>query len=148
MCQTQVLVWGKISFNTDIPKRKSKLHTERSKLVASELVLLSWSFEISLKVRIIVKSSASTAFLELSWAVHRVLQLLFNVFTKSESPFFMNMACRLGLAIGGFAKRAHPARARYLNVNLARRNRDLQPGGKEIEGGGRGGEEEEKSDSW
>ena len=42
-------------------------------------------------------------------------------------------------AIGGFAKRAHPARARYLNVNLARRNRDLQPGGKEIEGGGRGG---------
>ena len=51
--------------------------------------------------------------------------------------------------IGGFAKRAHPARARYLNVNLARRNRDLQPGGKEIEGGGRGGgEEEEKSDSW
>ena len=29
--------------------------------------------------------------------------------------------------IGGFAKRAHPARARYLNVNLARRNRDLQP---------------------
>ena len=54
--------------------------------------------------------------------------------------------------IGGFAKRAHPARARYLNVNLARRNRGLQPGGKEIEGGGRGGEEEEeeeeKSDSW
>ena len=56
--------------------------------------------------------------------------------------------------IGGFAKRAHPARARYLNVNLARRNRDLQPGGKEIEeGGGRGGEEEkeakeEKRDSW
>ena len=54
--------------------------------------------------------------------------------------------------IGGFAKRAHPARARYLNVNLARRNRDLQPGGKEIEGGGRGGGEEEakeeKSDSW
>ena len=43
------------------------------------------------------------------------------------------------LTIGGFAKRAHPARARYLNVNLARRNRDLQPGGKEIEGGGRGG---------
>ena len=41
--------------------------------------------------------------------------------------------------IGGFPKRAHPARARYLNVNLARRNRDLQPGGKEIEGGGRGG---------
>ena len=41
--------------------------------------------------------------------------------------------------IGGFAKRAHPARARYLNVNLAWRNRDLQPGGKEIEGGGRGG---------
>ena len=53
--------------------------------------------------------------------------------------------------IGGFAKRAHPARARYLNVNLAQRNRDLQPGGKEIEGGGRGGgeeEKEEKSDSW
>ena len=43
------------------------------------------------------------------------------------------------MLIGGFAKRAHPARARYLNVNLARRNRDLQPGGKEIEGGGRGG---------
>ena len=43
------------------------------------------------------------------------------------------------LHIGGFAKRAHPARARNLNVNLARRNRDLQPGGKEIEGGGRGG---------
>ena len=43
------------------------------------------------------------------------------------------------IIIGGFAKRAHPARARYLNVNLARRNRDLQPGGKEIEGGGRGG---------
>ena len=40
--------------------------------------------------------------------------------------------------IGGFAKRAQPARARYLNVNLARRNRDLQPGGKEIEGGGGG----------
>ena len=54
--------------------------------------------------------------------------------------------------IGGFAKRAHPARARYLNVNLTRRKRDLQPGGKEIEGGGRGGggggDEEEKSDSW
>ena len=59
--------------------------------------------------------------------------------------------------IGGFVKRAHPARARYLNVNLARRNRDLQPGGKEIEGGGRGGggggeeeeeAKEEKSDSW
>ena len=45
----------------------------------------------------------------------------------------------VGNIIGGFAKRAHPARARYLNVNLARRNRDLQPGGKEIEGGGRGG---------
>ena len=45
----------------------------------------------------------------------------------------------LVLVIGGFAKRAHPARARYLNVNSARRNRDLQPGGKEIEGGGRGG---------
>ena len=45
----------------------------------------------------------------------------------------------LVVVIGGFAKRAHPARARYLNVNLARRNRDLQPGGKEIEGGGRGG---------
>ena len=44
-------------------------------------------------------------------------------------------------SIGGFAKRAHPARARYLNlnVNLTRRKRDLQPGGKEIEGGGRGG---------
>ena len=53
--------------------------------------------------------------------------------------------------IGGFAKRAHPAQARYLNVNLARRNRYLQPGGKEIEEGlGEGGEEEkeEKSDSW
>ena len=48
------------------------------------------------------------------------------------------------LLIGGFAKRAHPARARYLNVNLAWRNRDLQPGGKEIEGGGRGGGGEEK----
>ena len=47
--------------------------------------------------------------------------------------------CRSIPIIGGFAKRAHPARARYLNVNLARRNRDLQPGGKEIEGGGRGG---------
>ena len=47
--------------------------------------------------------------------------------------------------IGGFAKRAHPARARYLNVNLARRNRDLQPGGKEIEGGGGGGEEEKEA---
>ena len=59
------------------------------------------------------------------------------------------------ILIGGFAKRAHPARARYLNVNLARRNRDLQPRGKEIEGGGRGrggeeeeGAKEEKSDSW
>ena len=58
-------------------------------------------------------------------------------------------------SIGGFAKRAHPARARYLNVNLTRRKRDLQPGGKEIEGGGRGGggggeeeAKEEKSDSW
>ena len=46
---------------------------------------------------------------------------------------------RVTVGIGGFAKRAHPARARYLNVNLARRNRDLQPGGKEIEGGGGGG---------
>ena len=45
------------------------------------------------------------------------------------------------LDIGGLAKRAHPARARYLNVNLARRNRDLQPGGTEIES------LEEKSDS-
>ena len=60
------------------------------------------------------------------------------------------------MSIGGFAKRAHPARARYLNVNLARRNRDLKPGGKEIEGGRRRGgggeeeeeEEEEKSDIW
>ena len=43
------------------------------------------------------------------------------------------------VSIGGFAKRVHPARARYLNVNVARRNRDLQPGGKEIEGGGGGG---------
>ena len=62
-----------------------------------------------------------------------------------------NHICILKIIIGGFAKRAHPARARYLNVNLARRNRDLQPGGKEIEGGGRGGgeeEKEEKSDSW
>ena len=52
----------------------------------------------------------------------------------------------IALCIGGFAKRAHPARARYLNVNLTRRKRDLQPGGKEIEGGGRGGGggEEEK----
>ena len=49
-------------------------------------------------------------------------------------------ACFIHVAdIGGFAKLAHPAWARYLNVNLARRNRDLQPGGKEIEGGGRGG---------
>ena len=50
------------------------------------------------------------------------------------------------MLIGGFAKRAHPARARYLNVNLSWRNRDLQPRGKEIEelgggGGGRGGGE-------
>ena len=43
--------------------------------------------------------------------------------------------------IGGFAKRAHPARARYLNVNIAWRNRDLQPGGTEIES------LEDKSDS-
>ena len=50
-------------------------------------------------------------------------------------------------SIGGFAKRAHPAQARYLNVNVARRNRDLQPGGKEIEeGGGGGGEEEEEKE--
>ena len=48
-------------------------------------------------------------------------------------------ALEINTIIGGFAKRAHPARARYLNVNLSRRNRDLQPGGKEIEGGGRGG---------
>jgi hypothetical protein len=34
--------------------------------------------------------------------------------------------------IGGLAKRAHPARARYLNVNFARRNKDLQPGGTEM----------------
>ena len=45
------------------------------------------------------------------------------------------------LSLGGLAKRAHPARARYLNVNLARRNKDLQPGGTEIES------LEEKSDS-
>ena len=45
------------------------------------------------------------------------------------------------LVIGGLAKRAHPARARYLNKNLALRNRDLQPGGTEIES------LEEKSDS-
>ena len=38
-------------------------------------------------------------------------------------------------------ERALRARARYLNVNLARRNRDLQPGGTEIES------LEEKSDS-
>ena len=43
--------------------------------------------------------------------------------------------------IGALAKRALRARARYLNVNLARRNRDLQPGGTEIES------LEEKSDS-
>ena len=67
-------------------------------------------------------------------------------------PFLGEDHVSIHAYIGGFAKRAHPARARYLNVNLARRNRDLQPGGKEIEGGGRGGEEEEeeeeKSDSW
>ena len=51
----------------------------------------------------------------------------------------LNEPSRRRRSIGGFAKRAHPARARYLNVNLARRNRDLQPGGKEIEGGGGGG---------
>ena len=64
----------------------------------------------------------------------------------------MTLKISIKSSIGGFAKRAHPARARYLNVNVAQRNRDLQPGGKEIEGGGRGGgggeEEEEKSDSW
>ena len=58
----------------------------------------------------------------------------------------MPRAVKSAYGIGGFAKRAHPARARYLNVNLARRNRDLQPGGKEIEGGGRGGEEEEEEE--
>ena len=71
-----------------------------------------------------------------------------------ESRIYLYVSCLR--VIGGFAKRAHPARARYLNVNLARRNRDLQPGGKEIEGGGRGGggeeeedeAKEEKSDSW
>ena len=74
-------------------------------------------------------------------------------------PFVNNHSANqpnfLSQIIGGLAKRAHPARARYLNVNLARRNRDLQPGGKEIEGGGRGGggeeeeeAKEEKSDSW
>ena len=36
-------------------------------------------------------------------------------------------------SIGALAKRALRARARYLNVNLVRRNRDLQPGGIEIE---------------
>ena len=43
--------------------------------------------------------------------------------------------------IGALTKRALRARARYLNENLARRNRDLQPGGREIES------LEEKSDS-
>ena len=45
------------------------------------------------------------------------------------------------VGIGALTKRALRARARYLNVNLARRNRDLQPGGTEIES------LEEKSDS-
>ena len=69
--------------------------------------------------------------------------LLCNTFLSNSDYTFI-----VGF-IGGFAKRAHPARARYLNVNFARRNRDLQPRGKEIEGGGGGGgDEEEKSDSW
>ena len=60
------------------------------------------------------------------------------------------MHCDRGdFIIGGFAKRAHPALARYLNVNLARRNRDLQPGGKKLkEEEEEEEEEEEKSDSW
>ena len=93
------LVWGRISFNTDIPKRKSKLHTERSKLVASVLVFESVSKEISFKLFTIVSSSASTAFLAASCAVHLVLEQLFRVLTKSEllSPCFMNMAWRFGL---------------------------------------------------
>ena len=45
------------------------------------------------------------------------------------------------VVIGALAKRALRARARYLKENLARRNRDLQPGGTEIES------LEEKSDS-
>ena len=45
------------------------------------------------------------------------------------------------ITIGALTKRALRARARYLNVNLVRRNRDLQPGGTEIES------LEEKSDS-
>ena len=63
--------------------------------------------------------------------MHRLLDI------SNNNIILLN--CKLINFIGGFAKRAHPARARYLNVNLARRNRDLQPGGKEIEGGGRGG---------
>ena len=47
------------------------------------------------------------------------------------------------MSIGALAKRALRARARYLKVNLARRNRYLQLGGTEIESL----DLEEKSDS-
>ena len=70
-----------------------------------------------------------------------------RIFTQKQTQNYYLSYPRIigwGISIGGFAKRAHPARARYLNVNLARRKRDLQPGGKEIEGGGRGGGGEEE----
>ena len=67
------------------------------------------------------------------------LQLYVNTHHHCHQNIHQQPPHQQSTSIGGFAKRAHPARARYLNVNLARRNRDLQPGGKEIEGGGRGG---------
>ena len=62
-----------------------------------------------------------------------------TIFKSYILPISFNLT--LFQSIGGLAKRALRARARYLNVNLARRNRDLQTGGKEIES------LEEKSDS-
>ena len=85
---------------------------------------------------------------QLVTAGHSMLELVNAGFAGENEPYTSVWRTRCwggrldwpaGAPIGGFAKRAHPARARYLNVNLARRNRDLQPGGKEIEGGGRGG---------
>ena len=62
-------------------------------------------------------------------------------FTEFLHPFRQIRRICIFLNIGALTKRALRARARYLNVNLARRNRDLQPGGTEIES------LEEKSDS-
>ena len=81
------------------PKRKSKLTTDRSKLLASEDTLESLScVVISLRAFTMVSSSSSTAFLDDSAAVQRVADWDLRVLTKLLSPFFMNMAWRFGEA--------------------------------------------------